>query len=225
MSCCITWRDCAEEPCSIQGLGISFPSQIFHMENANNNSCSPNPWLKFIGRIESKDINDKALHKYKRITFRGLKKSLVKALCILFSNLKFKIQWKSASNSWLKGDIIRKNTWSHEASGILIFAFALARRENQVPHPAWVFVLCGRGDRMAKRQGPWSPSWNATCLLQAPPSQPTHHRPWGGSSPLHFVSQKLEDGPGNRDLLGQGRKWKYTLGALKKILQNTSLFC
>lgn len=126
----------------------------------------------------------------------------MKALCILFSNLKFKIQWKSASNSWLKGDIIRKNTWSHEASGILIFAFALARRENQVPHPAWVFVLCGRGDRMAKRQGPWSPSWNATCLLQAPPRQPTHHRPWGGSSPLHFVSQKLEDGPGNRDLLG-----------------------
>lgn len=192
------------------------------MENANNNSCSPNHWLRFVGRIESKDVNDKALHKYKRITFGGLKKkSLVKALCILFSNLKFKIQWKSASNSWPKGDTIRKNMWNCEASGILIFA----RSKKSVPHPGWVFVLCGHGDRMAKRQGPRSPSWNATCLLQAPPRQPTHHCPWGGSTPLHFVSQKLEDGPGNRDLWNQGRKWNYTLREPKKILWNTSLFC
>lgn len=63
--------------------GLLFSKSAFSYENANNNSCSPNHGLEFVGRIKSKDVNDIA-NTNTRGNFQGFKKGLVKALYFVF---------------------------------------------------------------------------------------------------------------------------------------------
>lgn len=127
---------------------------------------------------------------------QGFKKGLVKALCILFSNLKFKIQWKSASNSWPKRDTIRKTIWNHKPPRILTFAFAQAKRgEVQLPHlDEYLWLQNGQEERATVTFLECNlPPLGSTQATHTPPPLGLKH-----NTPLD--ESELEDWSGNRDL-------------------------
>lgn len=102
------------------------------------------------------------------------KKGLVKALCILFSNLKFTIQWKWASNSWPKTDTIKKThqeTRKPPRFQPLPLQWLKGGRGRDHTHGTqhcteWLCLQNGQEAR------PRSPSWNATCLPGLHPGNP-----------------------------------------------------
>lgn len=155
------------------------------------------------------------------------KKGLVKALCILFSNLKFKIQWKLASNSWPKTDTIKKtHQETKEALMIPTFAFVMAkRRKRPWPHP-WHTALYWVALLTKWPRGKASVTF-LECYLptRAPPRQPTHRGPRGWGIPLHFMSQ-AGGWAGNRDLSSEHVGNVLGVGENETIhLENPKRYC
>lgn len=155
----------------------------------------------------------------------------MKAFCILFSNLKFKIQWKSASDSWLKGEAIRKRKmkpWSPQDSDLCLCTGE--KEEGAAATPRMSF--CTMWTRLQNEQ-------EARAIVTLPGMQPASPRLCPGkphtTAPLglkHTTLLHESEAGGLTWEQGsvlwtvtccKGRKWNYTLREPKKILQNASL--
>lgn len=159
------------------------------------------------------------------------KKGLVKALCILFSNLKFEIQWKLASNSWPKTDTIKKTHQEtrkpprFQPSPSLRGGRGHGHTHGTQHCSEWLCLQNGQEAR------PRSPSWNATCLPGLHPGNP--HTVGPAAEAHHSTSWVRLEGELGTEIWalnmwvmcwgGEGEEWNYTLREPQKMLHNGSL--